>query len=220
MIKLIFISLLSILFLGCTEESKEKDELLDKIEGLQKSNDALQKKNDSLSTLHVDIPDVVITENKKTTSDSKPNKRIEEIEEKEEDKEELTENDPDNRVSNPFGGRSDNSFGTSDNYSFGPGDGQSDGGNQGNGQGFGYPIRLNNPAPPEYDTDYSGHVCVELLIDDRGAAISAKSCNSTTHPEEAVIDSVVLYIAKHIRFKAEKGAPNRKAFYTVYIQAG
>ena len=48
MIKLIFISLLSILFLGCTEESKEKDELLSKIEKLQISNVALQKKKRQL----------------------------------------------------------------------------------------------------------------------------------------------------------------------------
>ena len=135
--------------------------------------------------------------------------------------EELTDNKPDDAVSNPFGGQNGGS-----NNSNGFGDGNTGDGNSGNsgsgnnGQGFGELKRENNPAPPEYDTDYSGHVCVELLIDDRGAAISAKSCNSTTHPEEAVIDSVVLYIAKHIRFKAEKGAPNRKAFYTVYIQAG
>ena len=57
MIKLIFISLLSILFLGCTEESKEKDELLFKIEKLQKSNDVLQKKNNSLSNALNEVKD-------------------------------------------------------------------------------------------------------------------------------------------------------------------
>jgi hypothetical protein len=57
MIKLIFISLLSILFLGCTEEFKEKDELLSKIEKLQISNVALQKKNDSLSNALNEVKD-------------------------------------------------------------------------------------------------------------------------------------------------------------------
>ncbi len=80
-------------------------------------------------------------------------------------------------------------------------------------------MRINSPVPPQYETEFSGNICVELLIDQRGAAISAKSFSSTNHPEKEVIDSVVLYVAKNIRFKAEPGAPNRKAFYTVYVQA-
>ena len=84
---------------------------------------------------------------------------------------------------------------------------------------YGDLVRINSPVPPQYETEFSGNICVELLIDQRGAAISAKSFSSTNHPEKEVIDSVVLYVAKNIRFKAEPGAPNRKAFYTVYVQA-
>ena len=128
---------------------------------------------------------------------------------------ELTDNQADESSANPFGGEDG---GSPNPGPFTPGD--PEGAQPGPpSKPFGDPTRLNRPIPPDYDTDYSGNVCVELLIDDRGAAISAKSCNSTTHPEEAIIDSIVLYIAKHIRFKAEKGAPNRKAFYIVYVQA-
>ena len=74
--------------------------------------------------------------------------------------------------------------------------------------------------PPDYDTDFSGNVCVELLINAQGKAISAKSCNSTSHPDQNVIKSVVEFVKKNVKYKAEEGAPNRKAFYTVYIQAG
>ena len=135
--------------------------------------------------------------------------------------EQLTDNQPDNAVSNPFGGQNGggnntNGFGDGNN-----GDGES--GNNGsgnNGKGYGDPKRENNPTPPDYDTDYSGNVCVELLINAQGKAISAKSCNSTRHPDQNVIKSVVDYVKKNVKYKAEEGAPNRKAFYTVYIKAG
>ena len=35
-----------------------------------------------------------------------------------------------------------------------------------------------------------------------------------------LIKSVVDYVKKNVKYKAEEGAPNRKAFYTVYIKAG
>jgi len=135
--------------------------------------------------------------------------------------EELTDNEPDDAVSNPFGGQNGGN-----NNSNGFGDGNTGDGNSGNsgsgnnGQGFGEPKRENNPTPPEYDTDYSGNVCVELLINAQGKAISAKACNSTSHPDQNVVKSVVEYIKKNVKYKAEPNAPNRKAFYTVYIEAG
>lgn len=228
MIKLIYFILISTLLIGCSDSSSEKDELLAKIESLQKSNDELKQKNDSLSTLIIPAleieEDLEISENVTIVTPTNPPPKPSSPKNNNNSSEELIDSKTDDTDVNPFGG-------TSDNYSFGPWDGQSDGGTYDGGGGsgggggvgggsFGEPILLNTPTPPQPETDFSGNVCVELLIDDRGAAISAKSCNSTTHPEEAVIDSVVLYIAKHIRFKAEKGAPNRKAFYTVYIQAG
>ena len=45
------------LFFGCSEQPKEKEELLNKIEKLQKSNDVLQKKNDSLSNALNEVKD-------------------------------------------------------------------------------------------------------------------------------------------------------------------
>ena len=135
--------------------------------------------------------------------------------------EQLTDNTPDNSVSNPFGGQ--NGGGNNTN-GFGQGnEGNGQTGNSGsgnNGKGYGDPKRENNPKPPDYDTDFSGNVCVELLINAQGKAISAKSCNSTSHPDQNVIKSVVEFVKKNVKYKAEEGAPNRKAFYTVYIQAG
>ena len=129
--------------------------------------------------------------------------------------EELTDNNPDESTANPF---SPGSPGGDPNPGpFQPGDPNSEPGPP--GQKFGEPKRENNPTPPEYDTDYSGNVCVELLINAQGKAISAKSCNSTTHPEQGVIKSVVEFVKKNVKYKAEEGAPNRKAFYTVYVQA-
>ena len=51
MIKFIYFILLSTLLIGCNDSSSKKDQLLTKIESLQKSNDELKQKNDSLSTL-------------------------------------------------------------------------------------------------------------------------------------------------------------------------
>ena len=168
---------------------------------------------------NVEIKEVVV-EKTQAISGPKPSNRkveIEEEEEKEEDNKELTGNDFDNSVSNPFG----RSNGGSEYGGFGYGSARS-GSSMGNDErkGYGDPIRENDPIPPNYDTEFSGNICVELVIDQRGAAISAKSCSSTNHPDQKVIDSVILFVAKNIRFKAETGAPNRKAFYTVYIQAG
>ena len=134
--------------------------------------------------------------------------------------EQLTDNTPDNSVSNPFGGQ--NGGGNNTN-GFGQGnEGNGQIGNSGsgnNGKGYGDPKRENNPKPPDYDTDFSGNVCVELLINAQGKAISAKSYNSTSHPDQNLIKSVVEYVKKNVKYKAEPGAPNRKAFYTVYISA-
>ena len=135
--------------------------------------------------------------------------------------EQLTDNKPDNSVSDPFGGgngggKNTNEFGTGET-----GTGEiGDNGTNGNGQGFGDPKRENNPTPPDYDTDFSGNVCVELLINAQGKSISAKACNSTSHPDQNVVKSVVEYIKMNVKYKAEPNAPNRKAFYTVYIEAG
>lgn len=135
--------------------------------------------------------------------------------------EDLTDNQPDESAANPFGGQNG---GGNTNNGFGSGESGTgeigNNGNNGNGQGYGDPKRENNPTPPDYDTDYSGNVCVELLINEKGQAISAKSCNSTSHPDQNVVKSVVEYVKKNVKYKAEPGAPNRKAFYTVYIQAG
>jgi hypothetical protein len=135
--------------------------------------------------------------------------------------EQLTDNTPDNSVSNPFGGQ--NGGGNNTN-GFGQGnEGNGQTGNSGsgnNGKGYGDPKRENNPKPPDYDTDFSGNVCVELLINAQGKAISAKSCNSTSHPDQNVIKSVVEFVKKNVKYKAEQKAPNRTAYYTVYIKAG
>lgn len=130
--------------------------------------------------------------------------------------EELTDNEPDESTSDPFGGEDGGSPNTGP---FNPGP-DPDGPPGPASNPFGDPKRENNPTPPDYDTDYSGNVCVELLINAQGKAISAKTCNSTSHPDQNVIKSVVDYIKKNVKYKAEQGAPNRKAYYTVYIQAG
>ena len=232
--KLITISLISMLFFGCSEEPKEKDELLNKIEELQKSNDVLQQKNDSLSTL-ISLPNVEIIDVKEESretsttnlnmsgSNSQNPSQGQVLKEGEtvtiRIEEELTDNKPDESVSNPFA-RNNGGFDGSFNGQGSKGGSSAPGNGDGpSGQGFGEPQRENNPIPPEYDTDYSGNVCAELLINAQGKAISAKACNSTSHPDQNVIKSVVEFVKKNIKYKAEEGAPNRKAFYTVYISA-
>ena len=225
MIKLIFISLLSILFFGCSEQSNEKDELLSKIEELQKSNNTLQKKNDSLSTLIIpaleieeDIEIREFSENVTIVNPTNPPPKPSSPKNNNNSSEELIDSKTDdNSVSNPFGGSNGgNGFSSAGNSN----GNASDGSSMGNGQVFGDPIRLNTPTPPDYHTDYSGTVCVELLISEKGKAISAKSCNSTSHPDQNVVKSVIEYIKKNVKYKAEPGAGNRKAFFSVYIQAG
>lgn len=130
--------------------------------------------------------------------------------------EELTDNNPDESTANPFSPGSPG--GDPNSGPFQTGDPNAEPGPP--GKDWGDPKRTNNPTPPDYDTDYSGNVCIELLINAQGKAISAKSCNSTSHPDQNVVKSVVDYIKKNVKYKAEPKAPNRKAFYTVYIQAG
>ena len=242
---LLTISVVSILFFGCTEQPKEKEELLNKIEELQKSNDVLQKNNDSLSNALNEVKDefdeLIFSQDQGIDSPgfeympyeyrSQANNEyinVEEDAKRESDKNFKKNMDklktPRNTIpfeeqqSNPFGGSNGGNEFSVGSSNGNPGSRSSMG--YDGGKGYGHPIRENNPIPPNYDTEFSGNICVELVIDQRGAAISAKSCSSTNHPDQKVIDSVILFVAKNIRFKAEEGAPNRKAFYTVYIQAG
>jgi len=233
--RLIFISLAAILVFGCGDYSAE-------IKKLQKSNDALQQKNDSLNHVlneeNEELDDLLsginspgseyinVEEDARIAFDKNLKEQLDKLKTPsktipfEEEADELTDDNPDNNVSNPFGGSGGGqafgggSMGTAGGDGIGLGDGPTGGLSE-----YGDLVRINSPVPPQYETEFSGNICVELLIDQRGAAISAKSFSSTNHPEKEVIDSVVLYVAKNIRFKAEPGAPNRKAFYTVYVQA-
>ena len=130
---------------------------------------------------------------------------------------ELTDNKPDEAVSNPFGGSGGGQeFGGGSN---GEGDGGGDNGGSGGG-GFGELIRLNKPVPDQPNTDYDGQVTVLLTVNDKGVVISAKSTSATTHPDQNVIKLVVDYVKKNVKFKAQPGASLRKHTYSVQINAG
>jgi hypothetical protein len=129
----------------------------------------------------------------------------------------LTDNKPDEAVSNPFGGSGGGQeFGGGSN---GDGGGGGDNGGSGGG-GYGELVRLNAPVPNQPNTDYSGQVAVLLTVNDKGVVISAKSTNGTTHPDQNVIKLVVDHVKKNVKFKAQLGAPIRTAYYTVQIDAG
>jgi hypothetical protein len=129
----------------------------------------------------------------------------------------LTDNKPDEAVSNPFGGSGGGQeFGGGSN---GDGGGGGDNGGSGGG-GYGELVRLNAPLPNQPNTDYSGQVAVLLTVNDKGVVISAKSTNGTTHPDQNVIKLVVDHVKKNVKFKAQLGAPIRTAYYTVQIDAG
>ena len=240
---LLTISVVSILFFGCSEQPMEKEELPNKIEELQKSNDVLQKKNDSLSNALNEVKDefdeLIFSQDQGIDSPgfeympykyrSQANNEyinVEEDAKSESDKNFKKNMDklktPRNTIpfeeqqSNPFSGSNSGSEYGGNGYGSAV-SGSSMG--YGEGKGYGDPKRENNPKPPDYNTDFSGNVCVELLINAQGKAISAKSCNSTSHPDQNVIKSVVEFVKKNVKYKAEPGAPNRKAFYTVYISA-
>jgi hypothetical protein len=225
MIKFISIVYISSLLIGCTESNSEKDDLLNKIEDLQKSNDELKQKNDSLSTLInppleiEDVEDVVITENTETTSRPQPSIRNVEIEK---EPEELTDNKPDESVSSPFASNNGGFDGSFNGQ--GSGGGYSAHGNwdgDGSSDGFGELTLLNKPKPPPQELDVGGYICIELTVNDRGQVLSAKSIYScTTIKSEDVIKNVVDYVKKNVKFKAQPGAPIRKRTYTVEIQAG
>lgn len=130
---------------------------------------------------------------------------------------ELTDNKPDEAVSNPFGGSGGGQeFGGGSN---GDGNGGGDNGGSGGG-GFGKLIRLNKPVPDQPNTDYDGQVTILLTVNDKGVVISAKSTSATTHPDQNVIKLVVDYVKKNVKFKAQPGASLRKHIYSVRINAG
>jgi hypothetical protein len=142
--------------------------------------------------------------------------------------EQLTDNKPDNSVSDPFGGgngggKNTNEFGTGET-----GTGEiGDNGTNGNGQGFGDPIRENNPKPFDsvdpktgnkyMKTEISGTVCVEMIIGNDGKVINAKKGGCTTHPEEDVVKKVIEYVKRNVKYKAEPRATQRKAYYQVFV---
>ena len=117
--RLIFISVAAILVFGCGEHSAEIDKL-------QKSNDALQKKNDSLShalnEVNEELDDLLsgidspgseyvnIEEDAKNESDKNLKEQLDKRTTPsntipfEEETYELSDDNPDNNVSNPFGG--------------------------------------------------------------------------------------------------------------------
>jgi len=131
---------------------------------------------------------------------------------------ELTDDNPDNNVSNPFGG----SGGGSEFGGGSTGGGNAGGGNGGGGDGdFGNLIRTNAPKPPTQDLDVGGNICIELTVNDKGTVLIAKSIRSCTKvTDQNAIKNVVDFIKKNVKFKAQPGAPIRKHTYTVYIQAG
>jgi len=241
MIKFISLFFTSTLLIGCTESSSEKDDLLNKIEELQKSNDELKQKNDSLViTGKIDnVPESNKRPSRSATPTRNPTpKPPNPNTNNNTPSEELTDNQPDESIANPFGGRNGGSefsvgssngnpgSGSSMGYGEGKGyggtydGGVGSGGGGGGGGSFGEPILLNTPTPPQPDTDFSGIVCVELLINEKGQVISAKSCNSTSHPDQNVVKSVIEYIKKNVKYKEEPGAPMRKVIYPpVYIHA-
>ena len=83
--------------------------------------------------------------------------------------EELTDNQSDESSANPFGGAGG---GSPNQGPFTPGDDLNASQPGPPSKNFGDPKRLNRPVPPDYDTDYSGNVCVELLISEKGEAIA------------------------------------------------
>ena len=131
---------------------------------------------------------------------------------------ELTDNNPDNSVADPFGGSGGGSEfggGSTDN-----GGGSTDNGGGGGG-GFGELIRTNAPKPPTQDIDVGGNICIELTVNDKGTVLIAKSIRSCTKvTDQNAINNVVDFVKKNVKFKAEPGASIRKHTYTVYIEAG
>lgn len=131
---------------------------------------------------------------------------------------ELTDNNEDENVADPFGGNGGgNEFGGG---SAGGGN-SSDGGGGGSGGGFGKLIRTNAPKPPTQDLDVGGNICIELTVNDKGTVLIAKSIRSCTKvTDQNVIKNVVDFVKKNVKFKAQPGASIRKHTYTVYIEAG
>ena len=131
---------------------------------------------------------------------------------------ELSDNNPDNNVSNPFGG----SGGGSEFGGGSTGGGNAGGGNGGGGDGdFGSLIRTNAPEPPTQDLDVGGDICIELTVNDKGTVLIAKSIRSCTKvTNQDVIKNVVDFVKKNVKFKAQPGAPIRTHTYTVKVKAG
>jgi len=131
---------------------------------------------------------------------------------------ELSDENPDNNVTSPFGGSGGgNEFGGGST-----GGGNAGGGSGGGGDGdFGNLVRTNSPKPPTQDLDVGGNICIELTVNDKGTVLIAKSIRSCTKvTDQNVIKNVVDFVKKNVKFKAQPGAPIRKHTYTVYIEAG
>ncbi len=127
-----------------------------------------------------------------------------------------------NQSNNPFGsGGSGGGDGRGNGTGVGDDNGPGSGPGNGPGSGGGSPkrVRITDPVVHDIDSDESGSILVEVVVDAAGKIVGSPKANraKTTITNEAVIRTVLDRVKAQVRFNAVPGAANVKLAFTVKI---
>lgn len=127
-----------------------------------------------------------------------------------------------NQSNNPFGtGGSGGGDGKGNGSGVGDYDGSGSGEGSGPGTGGGSPkrVRITDPVVHDIDSDESGSILVEVIVDAAGKIVGSPKANraKTTITNETVIRTVLDRVKSQVRFNAVPGAANVKLVFTVKI---
>jgi hypothetical protein len=128
---------------------------------------------------------------------------------------ELTDNKPDEAVSNHFGGNGGgNEFGGGSNGE------DSGGGDNDGGGGYGELVRLNAPKPPLQKIDNGGELCLKFAVDEKGKVLNTKILPTTTLIDENSKKQLKDFFNRKTEFKPQPGAPLRFHEWCITVIVG
>jgi hypothetical protein len=126
-------------------------------------------------------------------------------------------------ASNPFSGNGSGGSGTSGSGGgFGNDSGPGSGGGEAGTGGAGERVRLSNiRSKPKTSNDERSTIALKLTVDSQGKVVRADVIrNGTTASNQRLIDEVIGFVKKEVRYKEKPGARDEITYYTVTVQPG
>lgn len=126
-------------------------------------------------------------------------------------------------AANPFSGNGSGGSGTSGSGSgFGSDDGPGSGSGEAGTGAAGDRIRISNiRSKPKTSNDEVCKISLKLTVNSQGSVLRADVIRSqTTATNQRLIDEVIGFAKKEVRYKEKPGARNEITYYTVTVQPG